>query len=134
MLNEFLKENGFEKTNSFTGVYNNGIQVFTAWDGERKVVVVDEVQVVVSKDDAEIIEVLKKELAKKVSSKNEESHDAEVLAAEVAKNSEIIKYYADENNRGKSIMIKDALAKLKEELPKSINFSDFQKLVESHIL
>ena len=50
------------------------------------------------------------------------------------KNSEIIKYYADENNRGKSIMIKDALAKLKEELPKSINFSDFQKLVESHIL
>lgn len=134
MLNEFLKENGFEKTNSFTGVYNNGIQVFTAWDGERKVVVVDEVQVVVSKDDAEIIEVLKKELAKKVSSKNEESRDAEVLAAEVAKNSEIIKYYADENNRGKSIMIKDALAKLKEELPKSINFSDFQKLVESHIL
>lgn len=128
-----LEAIGFTKQNGLNGLSFESIEVSLHWSGEEAVVAIDGKQVFSSDNEAKIVDFIKAELAKKAVSKTENSRDAEVLAAEVAKDSEIIKYYADEDKRGKSIMIKDALLKMKEELPKSINFSDFQKLVESNI-
>ena len=44
-----------------------------------------------------------------------------------------MKYYADEDVRGKAELIKGAIRPIKEEIPKTIKFSDFQKLVESNL-
>ena len=64
--------------------------------------------------------------------KTNDQYDAEVLAAEVAKDSEM-KYYAAEDSRGKAELIKSALKFIKEEIPATVKFSDFQKLVESNL-
>lgn len=136
MLNEFLKQNGFSEVSGITGVYNNGINVYTAWDGERKVVNVNGTQVLVSTSEAKIIEAVKVELAKlavTVESNKSEAEDIACLVADELKESGLVAEYKDEVQRVKAMMIKDALAGLKEKIPTHVTFGDFQKLVEAQI-
>ena len=126
-----LETLGFTKENGLNGLSKENVSVSMHWSGESAVVAVDGKQVFPSENEAEIIEFVKAELAKK-NLKTNDQYDAEVLAAEVAKDSEM-KYYADEDSRGKAELIKSALKFIKEEIPATVKFSDFQKLVESNL-
>ncbi len=127
-----LETLGFTKENGLNGLSKENVSVSMHWSGESAVVAVDGKQVFKSENEAEIIEFVKAELAKKETSKTNDQYDAEVLAAEVAKDSEM-KYYGAEDSRGKAELIKSALKFIKEEIPASVKFSDFQKLVESNL-
>ncbi|BAP65822.1 hypothetical protein J6I82_05370 [Acinetobacter baumannii] len=127
-----LETLGFTKENGLNGLAKENVAVSMHWSGDNAVVAVDGKQVFKSENEAEIIEFVKAELAKKETSKTNDQYDAEVLAAEVAKDSEM-KYYADEDSRGKAELIKSALKFIKEEIPATVKFSDFQKLVESNL-
>ncbi len=127
-----LKALGFTSRNGLNGLSFGEIEVSLHWSGEKAVVAIDGEQIFTSANEQEIIDFVKSELAKKSASKSNDQYDAEVLAAEVAKDSEM-KYYADEDSRGKTELIKSALKFIKEEIPATIKFSDFQKLVESHL-
>ena len=127
-----LEALGFTKQNGLNGLSLEGIEVSLHWSGEEAVVAIDGKQVFSSEDESEIIDFVEAELAKKAVSKTNDQYDVEVLAAEVAKDPEM-KYYADEDARGKAELIKSAITSIKEEIPKSIKFSDFQKLVESNL-
>ena len=126
-----LETLGFTKENGLNGLSKENVSVSMHWSGESAVVAVDGKQVFPSENEAEIIEFVKAELAKR-NLKTNDQYDAEVLAAEVAKDSEM-KYYADEDSRGKAELIKSALKFIKEEIPATVKFSDFQKLVESNL-
>lgn len=127
-----LETLGFTKENGLNGLSKENVSVSMHWSGESAVVAVDGKQVFKSENEAEIIEFVKAELAKKETSKTNDQYDAEVLAAEVAKDSEM-KYYTAEDSRGKAELIKSALKFIKEEIPATVKFSDFQKLVESNL-
>ena len=126
-----LETLGFTKENGLNGLSKENVSVSMHWSGESAVVAVDGKQVFKSENEAEIIEFVKAELAKR-NLKTNDQYDAEVLAAEVAKDSEM-KYYAAEDSRGKAELIKSALKFIKEEIPATVKFSDFQKLVESNL-
>ena len=89
-------------------------------------------QILVSTNEAEIIECVKAELAKVATTETEESNEAQELAVAVAKEL-IVAEYKDESPRGKNIMIKGALSSLSAAIPASTSFGDFQKLVEACI-
>ncbi|CAH1091280.1 hypothetical protein [Acinetobacter baumannii] len=127
-----LETLGFTGRNGLNGLSLNDIEVSLHWSGEKAVVAVDGKQAFVSESEAEIIEFVKAELAKKELSKTNDQYDAEVMASEVAKDSEM-KYYNDEDSHGKAELIKSAMSFLKFELPKTIKFTDFQRLVESNL-
>lgn len=118
---------GFTKEHGLNGLSLDNVAVSMHWSGEEAVVAVDGKQVFSSENESEVIEFVKSEI-----SKTNDQYDAEVLAAEVAKNAEM-KYYAEEDNRGKAELIKNALNFINETIPKTIKFSEFQKLVEYNL-
>lgn len=127
-----LETLGFTKQTGLSGLSNGDVAVSMHWSGEEAMVYVDSKMVLSSSNEDEIVNAVKSELAKKASSKTTDNYEAEMLAIEVSKDSEM-KYYKEEDNRGKLELIKNALSSIKAELPKTIKFGDFQKLVESHI-
>ncbi|MDU7564172.1 MAG: hypothetical protein E7K63_17415, partial [Acinetobacter baumannii] len=84
-----LETLGFTKENGLNGLSKENVSVSMHWSGESAVVAVDGKQVFTSENEAEILEFVKAELAKKETSKTNDQYDAEVLAAEVAKDSEM---------------------------------------------
>lgn len=123
---------GFTKEHGLNGLSLDNVAVSMHWSGEEAVVAVDGKQVFSSENESEVIEFVKSEISKNEISKTNDQYDAEVLAAEVAKNAEM-KYYAEEDNRGKAELIKNALNFINETIPKTIKFSEFQKLVEYNL-
>ena len=130
MLNKFLEENGFTKLNKYA-TSNGDIAVASRWDDEFIVTNGKEV-VLVSANEAELIEAVKALLVARDGVESNEAIEAQEIAKLVAQDSDM-KYYADENKRGQTILIKDIVAKLGKEIPKSVGFAEFQKLVESNI-
>ncbi len=131
-LNNFLYENNFTKQTGLNGLSNGSIYVSMHWSGDSATVSIDDKQVYSSSNEQDIIEFIKSEINKQDISKTNDKYDAEVMASEVAKDSEM-KYYQEENSIGKVELIKNAMKFLKFELPKTIKFSDFQKLVELNL-
>ncbi|WP_162626509.1 lipase chaperone [Acinetobacter sp. CFCC 10889] len=131
-LMEKLKSLGFTAENGLNGLSKENIAVSLDWTGEKAVVAVDNKQVFVSESEDETIDFVKSELSKNTTSRINDQYDIEVMAAEVAKDAEM-KYYADEDSRGKAELIKNAMAYIKFDLPKGIKFGDFQKLVELNL-
>lgn len=127
-----LESLGFTKENGLNGLSLNNLAVSLNWSGESAVVAFDGKQVFSSESESEIIEFVKSVILNNEASKTNDQYDAEVIASEVVKYSEM-KYYADEDSRGKSELIKNALNSINEVIPKTIKFSDFQKLVESNL-
>lgn len=127
-----LENLGFTKETGLNGLSLNNVAISLHWSGESAVVSVGGKQVFSSESEFEIIEFVKSEILNNEVSKTNDQYDAEVIASEVAKDSEM-KYYADEDSRGKSELIKNALSSINEIIPKTIKFSDFQKLVESNL-
>ncbi|WP_065994777.1 defense against restriction DarA-related protein [Acinetobacter defluvii] len=131
-LMERLKNLGFTAENGLNGLSKENIAVSIDWTGKKSVVAIDNKQVFVSESEDEIIDFVNSELSKNTVSRINDQYDIEVMAAEVAKDAEM-KYYADEDNRGKAELIKNAMAYIKFDLPQGIKFSDFQKLVELNL-
>ncbi len=124
---EFLNANGFTKLNKYA-TSNGDIAVASRWDDEFIITNGTEVALV-SANEAELIEVVKSLLVARDGVQTNEAVEAKVIAQLVAQDSDM-KYYADENARGQNILIKDILGKLGKEIPKSVAFGDFKKLVE----
>lgn len=131
-LNNYLNENDFTKETGLSGVSKGNIAVCMHWSGESAMVYVNSEQVFVSSNEQEVIDFIRAELDKMTVSKSNDQYDAEVIASEVIKYSEM-KYYNEEDSRGKIELIKGAMSFYKFELPKTIKFSDFQKLVELNL-
>ena len=130
MLNKFLEENGFTKLNKYV-VSNGGISVGKNIDGEPMVLNNKDL-VIASNDESKVIEAITDLLNQRNNKESNEAIEAQETAKLVAQDSDM-KYYADENKRGQTILIKDIVAKLGKEIPKSVGFAEFQKLVESNI-
>lgn len=124
---EFLNTNGFTKLNKYA-TSNGDIAVGSRWDYEFIVTNGKEV-VLVSANEAELIEAVKALLVARDGFESNEAAEAQEIAKLVSQDSDM-KYYADENARGQNILIKDVLVKLGKEIPKSVAFGDFKKLVE----
>ena len=131
-LMEKLKTLGFTAENGLNGLSKENIAVSLGWTEKKAVVAVDNKQVFVSENEDETINFIQSELSKNTVSRINDQYDIEVMAAEVAKDAEM-KYYVDEDSRGKAELIKNAMAYIKFDLPKGIKFSDFQSLVELNL-
>ena len=125
---EFLNANGFTKLNKYA-TSNGDIAVASRWDDEFIITNGTEVTLV-SANESELIEAVKALLIARDGVESNEATEAQDIAKLVAQDSDM-KYYADENARGQNILIKDVLAKIGKEIPKSVAFGDFKKLVES---
>ena len=124
---EFLNTNGFTKLNKYA-TSNGDIAVSQHWDAGF-IITNGKDQVLHSENEAELIEAVKALLVARDGAESNEATEAQEIAQLVAQDSDM-KYYADENSRGQNILIKDILAKLGKEIPKSVSFGDFKKLVE----
>lgn len=124
---EFLNTNGFTKLNKYS-TSNGDIVVTSRWDEEFIITNGKEV-VLVSANESELIESVKELLVSRDGIKSNEAQIAKEIAQLVANDSDM-KYYADENTRGQNILIKDVLVKIGKEIPESVSFGDFKKMVD----
>lgn len=126
---EFLNTNGFTKLSKYA-TSNGDIAVSQHWD-VGFIITNGKDQVLHSENEAELIEAVKALLVARDGAESNEAIEAQEIAKLVAQDSDM-KYYADENARGQNILIKDVLVKLGKEIPKSVAFGDFKKLVENN--
>lgn len=125
-----LETLGFTKETGLNGLSLNNVAVSLHWSGEEAVVSVDSKQVFNSESEEEIIAFVKSEIAKNEAAQESDLEVAKTLAAAVASNEQVVKYYNDENDFGKTELIKDALS---AKLPKSVKMSEFKKMVEDQM-
>lgn len=125
-----LETLGFTKETGLNGLSLNNVAVSLHWSGEEAVVAVDGKQVFNSENEEEIIAFVKSEISKNKATQESDIDVAKSLAVEVANNEQVVKYYNDENDFGKTELIKNALS---AELPKSVKMSEFKKMVEDQM-